>query len=443
MELQENSDALPGEAIPTAKVAIPRAMRFFFDTRGDFPESRFDCFGQPTKFYRYKVAYGGRGSGKSFAVAQALILLATQVRIRILCAREFQTSIRESSRQQLVEQIEGMGLDHLFQCRRDEIECLATGSLFMFAGLHHNVSSLKSLTSIGICWVEEADTVSEESWSKLVPSIRAPGSEIWVTFNPNQIEDPTYKRFVPGQPLYDDERTKSVQVSWRDIKDVLPNVLRAELEHLRRVDPDAYQHVWEGGTWTRSDAQVFNGKWVIDDFAPVTGRLDPGQNWHGPYFGADWGFAADPTVLVKAWIFGGSLYVENEAHALGCELDSIPALFDLVPGSREHTIRGDNSRPETINHVSGKGFDVVPCDKWSGSVKDGVTFLRGFEKIVIHPRCKHMAEEARLYSYKTDKLSGDVMPEIVDKHNHCWDALRYALDPMIQNAGGNSFQYYM
>jgi phage terminase large subunit len=374
--------------------------------------------------WRFKVAYGGRGSAKSWTVADAAIIRAFGMpRQRILCAREFQRSIKDSVHYLLASQIERLGLERAFRVIDTEITCKTTGSQFIFAGLHHNISSLKSLEAIDVCWVEEAEVVSEDSWSKLIPTIRKPGSEIWVTFNPDQESDPTYRRFVPGQPQFDEKRTKSVMVSWRD-NPCLPDVLRDELEHLRKTDPEAYAHIWEGGTWARSDAQIFNGKWLIDDFIPA-------DTWDGPYFGADWGFSRDPTVLVKIWIDGRRLYVEYDEGSAGIAIVDTPALFDRVPGSRTHTIRADNSRPETIGHVAGAGFDCVAAAKWPGSVEDGISYLRGFDKIVIHPRCRRAAEEFRLYSYKTDPRSGDVLPIIVDRHNHVIDAIRYALEPII------------
>jgi phage terminase large subunit len=383
---------------------------------------------------RYKAAYGGRGSAKSWAAADALIVRAFNEPLRILCAREFQRSIGDSVHHLLDTQIARLGLSAFFDVQKTTIKCLPSGSSIIFAGLKHNIRSLKSLEGIDICWVEEAEAVSEESWAYLIPTVRKPGSEIWVTFNPDQEADPTYKRFVEGQPNYDPKRTRSVQVSWRD-NPALPDVLLAELEHLRRVDPDAYQHVWEGGTWARSDAQVFNGKWAIDDFVPMTSPSKSSDVWSGPYFGADWGFSQDPTTLIKAWIFGRRLYIEREAYAVGCDLTDTPTLFDKIEGSRKRKIRADCSRPETIHHMKNAGFDCVAADKWSGSVEDGISWLRGFEQIVIHPRCKRTADEFRLYSYKTDKLTGDVLPDIVDKHNHCIDALRYGMQPMIRARG--------
>jgi phage terminase large subunit len=279
--------------------------------------------------------------------------------------------------------------------------------------------------------VEEAERVSERSWEILIPTIRRTGSEIWVTFNPAQESDPTYQRFVVNPPPGAFVR----KVSWKD-NPWLPDVLKAELEHLRRTDPDAYLHVWEGGTWTRSDAQVFDKKWIIDDFVADS------KTWDGPYFGADWGFSTDPTVLLKMWVYSKCLYVEHEAYRVGCAIVDTPKLFDLIEGSRTHKIRADCSRPETINHVATSGFDCEAAKKWQGSVEDGIEYLRGFERIVIHPRCKHMVEEARLYSYKADRLTGDILPVVIDRHNHCWDAVRYGLEPMIRDSGEDIFSYY-
>jgi phage terminase large subunit len=379
---------------------------------------------------RYKAAYGGRGSAKSWAAGAAVIFRAFNETLHILCAREFQRSIADSVHHLLEVQIDRLGLAPYFDVQKTAIRCRTSGSSIIFAGLKYNIRSLKSLEGVDLCWVEEAEAVSNDSWQHLIPTIRKPGSEIWATFNPDQENDPTYRRFVPGQPDFDPTRTKSELVSWRD-NPALPDVLKAELEHLRRTDPDAYHHVWEGACWTRSDAQVFNGKWVIDDFEPVVGAHDASKNWQGPYFGADWGFATDPTALVRMWIDASTLYIEHEAYGVGVDIVKTPDLFDKVPNSRRYVIRADCSRPETISHVAQSGFKCEAAQKWSGSVEDGISFLRGFEKIVIHPRCKHMAEEARLYSYKTDKLTGDVLPDLKPGHDHCWDAVRYGLEPMI------------
>ena len=200
------------------------------------------------------------------------------------------------------------------------------------------------------------------------------------------------------------------------------------MEYDYRVDPDAAAHVWGGQCRSLSDAQVLKGKWTVEAFVHK-------PDWHGPYFGADWGFSQDPTALVKLWISDNCLYAEDEAYGVGVEIDETPALFKTVPGADKHLIRADNARPETISYMNRNGLRVEAVQKGKGSVEDGVAFLRHFERIIIHPRCKHTAQEARLWSYKTDKLTGDVLPILLDKHNHTWDAARYALEPMIKAEG--------
>src|SRR5277367_877973 len=136
----------------------------------------------------------------------------------------------------------------------------------------------------------------------------------------------------------------------------------------------------------------------------------------------------------------GKLYIEKESWGRGTENDDIgPTWFNDIPevAVAGRTIRADNARPETISHVRNHAkLMMAGADKWKGSVEDGIAFLKSFEQIVIHSRCERTAEEAKMYSYKVDRLTGDVLREVVDKWNHCWDALRYALNPLIQVSTG-------
>lgn len=370
---------------------------------------------------RFKVAFGGRGSGKSWSMARALLAEAYSRKVRILCTREVQKSIRDSVHRLLGDQIESLGLTSAFEVLRDEIRG-KNGSQFLFAGLASTtVESIKSFEGVDFCWVEEAQTVSARSWEILIPTIRKAGSEIWVSFNPNESSDPTYQRFVVDPPPY----ARVVKINWDDNPDC-PAELLAEKDYLYRVDPEAAEHVWGGNPRRMSDAQVLRGRYTVEHFEPVPGL------WDGPYQGADWGFAVDPSALVRVWIWERRLYVEHEAYGLGVEIDHTPALFDGMPGSRDYVTRADNSRPETISYMVRAGYQkLMACKKWPGCVEDRVQFLRSFDGITIHPRCPHTAEEARLWSFKTDRLSGDVLPQLLDKHNHCWDAIGYALEPMV------------
>ena len=368
---------------------------------------------------RYKVYYGGRGGGKSWTVARALLIKGLEGKVRVLCAREFQTSIADSVHKLLSEQIEALGLTPYYEVQKTRIIGL-NGTEFIFKGIRHNVQEIKSTEGVDYCWIEEAQSVSEESWGVLIPTIRQEGSEIWMTFNPQDDDDPTYKKFVLNPPPNSVVR----KVSWRD-NPHFPQVLRDEMEYLQRVDPDAYAHVWEGETRTISDAVILRGKVEVRPFeTPPVERF---------YFGADWGFSQDPTVLVRCFVIDRTLYIDHEAYSIGCDIDKTPALFDRVPESRKWPIYADSARPETISYMRRAGFNISAAEKWGGSVEDGIAFLRSFERIVIHERCKHAAEEARLYKYKVDTRTGEVLPVIVDAHNHVIDALRYAISKLVRN----------
>lgn len=377
---------------------------------------------------RYKIAYGGRGGAKSWNFARMLALKAATSNLRILCARELQNSIQDSVHQLIVDQINAMGLSPLFQIQEAKI-IGAYGSEIMFKGVRgmkNNAQALKSLEGVDICWIEEGQTVSDASLKTLVPTIRKPGSEIWITFNPDQKTDPVYRLAMDPPP-----GSIVRHVNWDSNPWFGETSLPAEREYMQRVDPDAYAHIWEGQCREFSDAQVLRGKYRIEAF-------EPQPYWSGPYFGADWGFSVDPTALGKLWIHDRTLCVEHEAYGVGVEIDQTPALFDKVPDSRKHIIRADSARPETISYMRRAGFNVQGAEKGPGSVEDGVAHLRSYEAIVIHPRCRHFAEEARLWSYKVDKLSGDVLPVLQDGNDHCWDAARYALEPIIKRGTGRT-----
>jgi len=400
------------------------------------PQTRIDippAFAALFKPARYKVFYGGRGGAKSWAFARALIALTHRKKLRVLCARELQKSIKESVHKLIGDQINALGLAQWYDITNTAITSRVTGSEFIFSGIRTNITEVKSMEGIDICWVEEAQRVSEESWAVLVPTVRASRSEIWISFNPDQETDPTYRRFVlkpmPGAVVQ--------KVSWSD-NPWFTKELRAEMEHLYRVDPDAAAWVWGGETRAMSDSQVLRGKWVVEYFE------GGGDGWDGPYFGADWGFAQDPTAGVKLWLHDGDLHIEHEAYSIGCDIDKTAALFDrCLPGARAYVMRGDNSRPETISYLQAHGYPrMMAADKWSGSVEDGIAYLRQYKRIVIHPRCTYAAQEARLYAYKTDRMTGDVLPEVIDRHNHIIDAIRYALAPLIKRGTTGMLDYY-
>ena len=160
----------------------------------------------------------------------------------------------------------------------------------------------------------------------------------------------------------------------------------------------------------------------------------PGDGWDGPYHGLDYGFSQDPTAAIKVWVHDRKLMIEREAGRVGLEIDETPAyLMQRIPGIERHIVRADSARPESTSYLKRHGLpQTLSVEKWPGSVEDGVAHLRSYDEIVVHPRCVETIRETRLYSYKVDRLSGDILPVIVDANNHYMDALRYALAPLMQ-----------
>jgi len=383
--------------------------------------------------FRYKVLYGGRGGAKSWSIARALVLLASSRKLRILCAREFQNSIGDSVHRLLVDQINELGLRNCFQVTDKSIRS-TSGSEFLFKGLRKSIAEIKSTEGIDICWVEEAQSVSAHSWEILIPTIRKEGSEIWISFNPLEETDPTYQQFVINPP----PNTCVVKIGWEN-NPWFPEVLNQERLHMQAIDLEAYDHIWGGHCKTITDAVIFGRRTAVETFDTPTEGIRF-------FYGADWGFANDPTALVRSFIKDDCLFIDHEAFGYKVEIDDTPALFaggrgsdgreyPGVPGARDWPIKADAARPETISYMARQGFNVTGAAKWEGCVEDGVTHLKGFKRIVIHERCKHMQEERRLYRYKVDPRTGDVLPIIVDAFNHGWDAVRYSLDGYIQKRG--------
>lgn len=372
--------------------------------------------------HRYKVFYGGRGSGKSWAIAEALIVMADMCKLRILCCREIQKSIKDSSYQLLKDTALRLGIANRFVFLETEIRHKKTGSKFIFTGLLRNEQTIKSKEGIDICWCEEAQTISETSWETLIPTIRKDESEIWLSFNPLNADDPTTVRFVENPPP--EAYVRKVNF---DENPYFTEALRREMEWDRKNDFEKYLHIWEGYPRTFSDAQIFRGKFTVEPFeeslAEQADRL---------FYGADFGFAQDPSTLIRFFMLDRKLYIDYEAYGVGVEIDELPQLYRSVPGADKWPIKADSARPETISYLRNRcGFNISAAEKWQGSIEDGIAYLRSFDQIVIHPRCKHTADEFRLYSYKTDKTTNEVLPIILDKNNHCIDPIRYGLDGYI------------
>jgi phage terminase large subunit len=293
----------------------------------------------PAAFYelflpsRYKAYWGGRGGAKSHSFAAVLLMLAKETKLRILCCREIQNSIKDSVKKLLEDKIEAYHWGNFFVSTRDMIVG-ANGSVFLFEGLRHNIGSIKSMEAIDICWVEEAQSVSVSSLEVLIPTIRKKGSEIWFSWNPKNPEDAVDDmfrgNFSGGDDFVPPPRSFVREVHFEH-NPWFSEELRAEMEYDKLRDPDKYLHVWRGHYETNSESRVFKN-WRIgeeEDFEaysmPEDDFTEPGQTpIDRYYFGADWGYANDPTVLVQVFIDGNKLFVRREAYKVGCEIDNTP-----------------------------------------------------------------------------------------------------------------------
>lgn len=392
--------------------------------RIELPPKLLPVFAPPRGAVRYRCAYGGRGSAKSFSFAIMAAVWGYAEPLRILATRELQVSIRESMHAELRNAIRSYPwLDQHYEVGESFIRG-ANGTEFLFRGLRHNMSAIRSMAQIDLCIIEEAEDVPEHSWLDLLPTIRADKSEIWAIWNPRRDGSPVDQRFVKGPP-----RDALIAQLNHDDNPWFPDVLDAQRRHDReRMDPQTYAHVWEGSYLENSHAQVLHGKYRVAEF-------EPARDWDGPYYGLDYGFSQDPTAAVECWLHDDTLYIHREAGGVGIELDdTAPLLREAMPGIERYVIRADNARPESTSYLRRHGLPrVESAPKWPGSVEDGIAWMRGRREIVIHARCRETIREARLYSHKVDRHTGDVLPDIVDAHNHYIDSIRYCCAPMIQS----------
>lgn len=291
---------------PANQAEFPRKLAFLFQPK------------------RYKIAKGGRGGGKSWAFARALLILGASRKLRILCAREFQNSTADSVHALLKDQAEKLGLGSFYEVQQTRI-IGANGTEFSFEGLRHNVTKIKSYEGVDICWVEEARTVSKSSWDTLIPTIRKPGSEIWVSFNPELAEDETYKRFITHPPTNSEVAT----INWYD-NPWFPVELQQEAKDLLARDPIGYETVWEGHCKQVLDGAIYSNEILA---AARTNRFtavpfEPAQPVH-VFF--DLG-RADKTAIWFVQLVGFEFrilaYYENRGFAWEHYLDKLKAVSE-------------------------------------------------------------------------------------------------------------------
>jgi phage terminase large subunit len=375
---------------------------------------------------RYKVLYGGRGGAKSWGIARALLILGAKNPIRILCAREFQTSIRDSVHKLLCDQIESLGLLGFYEITQASIRG-RNGTEFSFVGLKNNVSNIKSYEGVDICWVEEAQTTSRLSWNILIPTIRKEGSEIWISFNPELETDETYQRFVAKAP----EDCITMRVNWSD-NPWFPETLRLEKDSLKERDEEAYNQVWEGLCRQTVDGAIFakemqqaekEGRITrvpYDATKPVHAVFDLGWSdstaiWFLQFVGME-------TRLIR--------YIEDSQKTISYYLATMQTfgyVYDTIylPHDAENkTLAAAGRSIDDIVRAAGYKTNILP----RVPILDSINAAR-----TIFPNCWFDREHAadglaclRHYRYEVDPETGQFSRNpLHDHYSHGADAFRY------------------
>ena len=402
-----------------------------------------EAFSHPYGSKDARIFKGGRGSGKTKGCAKMCAILALQFAVEgksgaILCGREFMNSLEDSTLAEIKWAIDSEPdlLKPWFDVGEKYVRTKGLPGRvdFVFVGLRHNIDSLKSKAEVLHCWIDEAESVSEVAYRKLIPTIARFGGEIFISYNPESPESATHQRFVKNPT----DRTVICEVNWNH--NPWHND-RMERERLKDLEdrPDIYHHIWEGDFLTLTEAQVFAGKYTVDQF-------EPDDNW-APYYGLDFGFSRDPMACVQIHKQGQTLYWRNEAVKVGLDMHLQGGFIRERMGEQiaRYDIIADNARPENISYLAkpisqtGGSFSlprIKAAKKGKGSVEDGVDFIKS-HKNVIHPDCVEIHREFKLYSYRVDKQSGQILPVLVDANNHCIDAGRYALEPVMRTSRFN------
>lgn len=391
----------------TAKAEFPEKLQFLF---------------QP---HRFKVMYGGRGGAKSWGVARALLILAASKPLRILCAREFQNSIKESVHHLLESQIEKIGLKSFYEIQNTTIRG-ANGSEFIFAGLKNNVTNIKSLEDVDIAWVEEAQTVSKTSWETLTPTIRKDDSEIWITFNPQLETDETYQRFVKNPP----SDAVVVKINWQD-NPWFPAALVNERDEMKARDPDGYQNIWGGNCRVTLDGAIYARE--------LRQAQEEGRIRNVPYDALKqvhtfWDLGhADNTSIWFAQTVGMELrlidfYTNNQmpiTHYVQ-QLQGKPYIYgiDHLPHDGASKELGTGRSIEEIMRSVGRTVKIVP----KLSIVDGINAARTiFNRCYFdEQKCAEGIQSLRHYRYDVDKDTKELsVRPLHDYHSHAADAFRY------------------
>lgn len=372
---------------------------------------------------RYRILYGGAGSGKSHYVAQETILnMVSSGHFNYLIVRKTDRSIRNSVFRSLVDMISEMNLMSLFRINRTEMTITsATGSSIITSGLD-DVEKLKSIANINRIWVEEASEITEADFNQLDLRIRGHspvGHQMTLTFNPiSELHWLKKSFFDMGRP-----DSFILKTTYKDNK-FLDDKYIATLHELERQD-EQYYRIYALGEWGSVGNMIFSN-WRKEDLSDTKHTFD------NLYNGLDFGFADDPTAYIKVHLDNKrkKIYVIDEFAKAGLHIDQIAS--ELNNHMPNEIVTCDSSEPRSIADLKRHGIKAYAAKKGAGSVEHGIRWLQGYE-IIVDESCINTLSELSSYKWKETK-DGQAIPKPEDKNNHIIDALRYALESeMAQN----------
>ena len=375
---------------------------------------------------RYKVLWGGRGGAKSWGIARALLILGAKSQLRILCAREFQTSIKDSVHKLLSDQVLELGLTDFYDVIDRTIRG-KNGTEFNFVGLKNNVANVKSYEGVDICWVEEAQTVSARSWDVLVPTIRKEGSEIWISFNPELESDATYQRFI----LHSPENAIIQKINWSD-NPWFPETLNRERMTLKSRDPEAYNTVWEGLCRQTVDGAVFAREMQMAELEEriTKVRYDPTKPVVAVF---DLGWADSTSIWFVQFIAQEIRlirYIEDNQQTISHYLalmQTFGYIYDTLwlPHDAQNKTIGSNGRSiEEIVRAAGFKTKIIPRTAIADSINAARTIFRNcyFDR----DNCYDGLQCLRHYKYEVDPDTKQFSKNpLHDQYSHGADAFRY------------------
>ena len=379
---------------------------------------------------RYKILYGGRSSGKSATVNRYLITRALQRKTKILCTREFQSSIASSTYAELRDLIYDLNLHDTslpvyFSIKYDCITC-SNGSEFIFKGLARDIMQIKSIPNIDICFIEEAETITDQLWDILIPSIRAPNSEIIVCFNPREKQSATYQRFIVAAANDDEWR---VEINYPDNPFNSQTILD-EIEKLRISNYAKYEHIYLGKVLDMSEDVIFKGHFKIEEkeviYREVGNFWQFGNQRIKMLYGMDFGFSVSKFAAVEfCYLDKETIYINREIYESKLRPSQITSqLKKDMPESLNKKWWGDCQRSDTIAELQHEGLNIEGALKNKNSIESGIEYLLG-KNIIINPKCTNTIYEFYNYRYKTDKNTGNITTDIIKENDHIIDALRY------------------